>query len=324
MLSNLLDRIRRLRLEEFLFLFLFIPSTFVTIRANLDLYQAGISSRKIEGGILRLLVVVLIALSIPLLHGALRRVKNRWLREIVLFFRTFLPFALGSAVYTNLHDTVRYINPNDIHDKLVALEEWIFGCQPVVWAEQFITTDRTEFFSFFYTNFLTITLILSLLLWIQGRRSAARETQLGIIICFYTGYVFYILFPAAPPRLYLESLGAFTVNLEGGALTNFQNAVVEMLPNHASRAAFPSLHTAVSLVVLAYSWKYMRWLFYVLLFFVIGLLASTIYLRHHYVVDLLAGALLVPWVMWVTPRLDRWWRRRAAPYDLGGNNSRER
>ncbi len=315
--GRLLRRIRRLRPEEFLFLLLFIPSAVVTIYANLDLVEAGIFSRKIRGGILRLVIVVAIALMVPILHRAAGRIRNRFLRDVVIFFRTFLPFALGSAVYTNLHDTVRYINPNDIHDKLVAIEGWIFGCQPVIWAEQFITPGRTEFFSFFYTNFALLTAIVSIVLWATGRRQAARETQLGIIICFYTGYLFYILFPAAPPRLYLESLGEFAVSLKGGAITNFQNALIEMLPNHASRAAFPSLHTAVSLVVLAYAWKYVRWLFWPLVLFVVGLLASTVYLRHHYVVDLFAGALLLPWVMWATPRFDRWWRGDAGPYDLG-------
>ncbi len=49
----------------------------------------------------------------------------------------------------------------------------------------------------------------------------------------------------------------------------------------------------------------------------VGLLASTIYLRHHYVIDLVAGAFLVPWVLWLTPRLDRWWRGTEELYDPG-------
>ena len=46
-----------------------------------------------------------------------------------------LPFLLCIAVYTNLHDTVRFMNPHDIHHYLLALENWLFGGQPVVWAE---------------------------------------------------------------------------------------------------------------------------------------------------------------------------------------------
>ena len=83
-----------------------------------------------------------------------------------------------------------------------------------------------------------------------------------------------------------------------------------------SRAAFPSLHAAVSLVALVYAWRYVRAWFWVLLPFVLGLWVSTIYLRHHYVVDLLAGWLLAPVAVAVAPRLDAWWNARRGALGL--------
>ena len=311
------EGLRRLRLEEFLFLLLFIPSMVMTIWANLDLYIEGVRSRRIRGGILRLVIVTAIGAMLPVLDRWRHRLSYGFGRSTVEFFRTFFPFALCSAVYTNLHDTIRWINPNDIHGTLMAVEGWMFGGQPVVWAERFITPARTEFFSFIYTNFFFLTIVVSCVLWATGRRQEARQTMLGIIVCFYSGYVLYVIAPAAPPRLYFESLGMFAVDLRGGAITDFQNALIAMMPNEASRAAFPSLHTGVSLVVVCYAWRFCRWLVPLLVLFILGLLASTIYLRHHYVVDLIAGAALVPWALWVTPRLDRWWKGSDQLYDLG-------
>jgi membrane-associated phospholipid phosphatase len=77
-----------------------------------------------------------------------------------------------------------------------------------------------------------------------------------------------------------------------------------------SRAAFPSLHAAVSLVALIQAWRFVRPWFWILLPFTIGLWASTIYLRHHFVVDLIAGWALAPIASWVAPRLDGWWAAR--------------
>ena len=131
-----------------------------------------------------------------------------------------------------------------------------------------------------------------LLLWFTGKRAQARHVLLGTILCFYSGYILYVVFPAAPPRLYLESLGMFTVTLRGGPIANFQQALIEMMPNQAARAAFPSLHSAVSCLSLVYAWRHCAGYFPILLVFVIGLLTSTVYLRHHWVVDLIAGA---PW-----------------------------
>ena len=304
---------RRLRPEEALLVVGFVASAIVTVYANVDLAARGVDSRKIEGGLLRLAVVAVLAAVVPWLERVLRRGAARpRLLASAGFFRTMLPFLMCIAVYTNLHDTVRYVNTHDVHAQLAAIEEWIFGGQPVVWAERYITRGRTEFFNLFYANFYLVAPSVVIVLWTSGRKAGARHALLGVIVCFYTGYVLYVIFPAAPPRLYFESLGLFEVTLRGGPITSFQQALIEMMPNQAARAAFPSLHAGVSAVSLYYAWTYCRWFFPVLLAFVAGLLLSTVYLRHHYVVDLIAGVLLLPWVVWVTPRFERWWGRAAA------------
>lgn len=301
--------LRRLRPEEILFVAGFVPSTLVTLYAYAVQAGRGLDTGRIEGGLVRLAVAVALALTIPWID----RARPRWTGRRAAaadFYRTTLPFLLCIAVYTNLHDTVRFVNPNDIHHHLLALEEWMFGGQPVVWAERYITRGRTEFFNLFYASFYLIGPSGVIVLWASGKRIEARETLLAIIICFYTGYLLYVIFPAAPPRLYMESLGYFSVDVKGGPITNFQEALIRMMPNDASRAAFPSLHAGVSTVTLYYVWRHCRWYFPILLPIVIVLLTATVYLRHHWVVDLIAGALLLPWVVWATPRFDRWWRGR--------------
>ena len=162
------------------------------------------------------------------------------------------------AVYTNLHDTVRYVNSHDIHPYLSRAEAWLFGGQPVLWAEAYITPARTEFFNAFYANFYLVAPSIPVILWLSGRRADARTVLLGIIVCFYTGYVLYLIFPAAPPRLYYASLGLFKVTLRGGPITHFQEYLIGMMPNHAERAAFPSLHAAVSTLSLCYAWRHLE------------------------------------------------------------------
>ena len=194
---------RRLRPEEGLLVIAFVASAALTIYANVDLYQQQSSSRRIRGGLLRLVVVAGMAALLPWLERTLRRRQGsrRWLATAE-FLRTLLPFVMCIAVYTNLHDTVRYVNAHDIHPYLSAIEGWIFGGQPVLWAEAYITPARTEFFNVFYANFYLVAPSVVLILWFSGRTLEARTVLLGIILCFYTGYVLYVIFPAAPPRLY--------------------------------------------------------------------------------------------------------------------------
>jgi membrane-associated phospholipid phosphatase len=94
-------------------------------------------------------------------------------------------------------------------------------------------------------------------------------------------------------------------------MSNLSAGAFSLLPVD-SRAAFPSLHAAVSLVAMIYAWRFLRTWFWILLPFCLGLWISTIYLRHHFVVDLIAGWALAPVAVWVAPRLDAWWSSRQA------------
>ena len=300
----------RLRVEEAIALAFLVPTTWLTIVAFDYARAEGVLGARYPGGVVRLAVafVLLFALGLG---------SRLWPgSSIVRGLRETVPFLACVLIYTNLHDTIGFVNPHDVHYWLIALDDMMFGVQPCVWAEQFITPARTEVMQFLYLNFLWIAPSASLLLLLRRRSSEFRAATLGVIACFYLGYALYVLFPAAPPRLVL--VYDFTKNLRGYPMgfSTLSAQAFALLPVD-SRAAFPSLHTAVSLVVLFYAWRYLRVWFWILLPFVLGLWVSTVYLRHHYVVDLIAGWLLAPFAVWVAPRLDAWWarRQRALGYD---------
>jgi membrane-associated phospholipid phosphatase len=300
----------RLRPEEAVALAFVVPTTWLTAAAYVYAREAGVLGPRYPGGVVRLAVAVALLAA---LAAAQRRAPGsavvRGLRETVPLLACFL-------IYTNLHDTIGFVNPHDVHHWLVAFDQMIFGVQPCVWAERLITPGRTEVMQFLYLNFFWIAPSTSAILLARRRFPEFRATTLGIVACFFMGYALYVAFPAAPPRLVL--VYEFTKNLRGYPVgfSNLSAQAFALLPVD-SRAAFPSLHTAASLVALAYAWRYLRWWFWVLLPFVLGLWASTIYLRHHYFVDLVAGWLLAPAAMWVAPRVDAWWARqqRALGYE---------
>jgi len=290
----------RLRVEEAIALVFLVPTTWLTTAAYVYAREAGLLGWRYPGGLVRLVAAVAVLAALAL---ALRRWPGS---PVVRGLRETVPFLACILIYTNLHDTIGFVNPHDVHHWLAAFDEAIFGVQPCVWAERFITPGRTELMQFLYLNFFWIAPSTSLLLLGRGRLSEFRAVTLGVMTCFYLGYALYVLFPAAPPRLVL--VYEFTKNLRGYPVgfSNLSAQAFALLPAD-SRAAFPSLHTAVSLVVLWYAWRHVRVWFWILLPFVLGLWISTIYLRHHYFVDLLAGWALGPLAIWAAPRLDAWW-----------------
>jgi membrane-associated phospholipid phosphatase len=293
----------RLRPEEAIALAFLLPTTYLTIAAHRYAVEAGVIGDRYSGGVYRLGVAVGVLAFLAL---ALRLwPKARWPRGL----REILPFLTCILIYTNLHDTIGFVNPHDVHFRLVAIDQWLFGVQPCVWAERFITPGRTEFMTFLYVNFFWMAPSTALILLAQGRWREFRAATMGVLCCFYLGYVMYVAFPAAPPRLVL--VREFTKDLYGYRrfFAQLQSEAFSLLPVD-SRAAFPSLHAAVSVVALIYAWRHARVWFYLLLPFAVGLWVSTIYLRHHYAIDLIVGFGLAFVAVWIAPRLDAWWARR--------------
>lgn len=306
--SRVLQWIAHLRIEEFIAYFFFIPCLAITMRANFFLWLQGYGlGRRIVAGMWR---VTAVALILPLIPYVAR--KSAGSRAFTIF-RNALPFLIAILIYTNLHDTIHFVNPHDVQEWFLRADIWLFGVEPTLWAQRFYTAGRTDFLSFFYASYLPMTILLPLTLYIKRRDKEARETLLGIVLCFYAGYFLYIAFPAAPPRLYIAD--QYTHDLEGGLLMSAQRAMVS-ISESSSRAAFPSLHAAVTLLTFLYSWRFLRKLFWFLLPQGMLLLIATIYLRHHYMVDLLAGfALALAAYRWA-PCAERAWERMRSRLQL--------
>ncbi len=297
----------QLRLEELIALVFLVPSWIITIRANLYFYQAGLDiPRRFYGGIWRLIITMIVIL---IFFWFVKRKPwwryTGWLREV-------MPFLFCVAIYTNLHDTIHFVNPHDIHDVLIRIDGWMFGVQPCVWAQQFYHPILTDYFSISYMNYFLISVIVVLYLLLKSRRAAMRQALIGTILCFYVGYFLYILFPAAPPRLALAD--QFVRDFSGGWITQAQHRIIDINPS-SSRAAFPSLHCAITLISLIYAWRFSKPLFRLLLIPGISLVIATVYLRHHYVIDILAGFGLAVAVHQLAPRLDNAWNRLAGHTD---------
>jgi membrane-associated phospholipid phosphatase len=293
----------RLRVEEAIALAFLVPTTWLTVAAYVYGREAGVLGPRYPGGVARLVVA---AAALAALALALRLRPGS---AVVAGLRETVPFLACVLIYTNLHDTIGFVNPRDVHYWLLGLDQALFGVEPCVWAERFITPARTELMQFLYLSFFWIAPSASLLLLLRRRWPEFRAATLGVVVCFYLGYALYVVFPAAPPRLVL--VYDFSKNLRGYPVgfSALSARAFALLPAD-SRAAFPSLHAAVSLVVLVYAWRHLRPWFFLLLPFVLGLWVSTIYLRHHYFVDLVAGWALAPVALAGAPRLDAWWSRR--------------
>jgi hypothetical protein len=120
-----------------------------------------------------------------------------------------------------------------------------------------------------------------------------RKCFAGLFTIYGLGFIGYTLFPAIGPYSHLH----FDAALERGWFTRWVQPLVDGGSNGVD--VFPSLHVAVSLYLLVFDWWHFRARFRRLVIPCVALWFSTLYLRYHYVVDLLAGAALTVVGLWV-------------------------
>lgn len=301
-MRQVFNKILLLRLEEVIALLFFLPMVYLTSKAYFYFLSHDHVPKRILGDWQRIWITMAVfAIFLILIK------LNKNLRVI----RDWLPFGFCIAIYTNLHDTVHFANQADVQHWLIKIDDWLFGVQPCVWAEKFIHPTLTDIFIAAYANYFVLNICVALVLYVQKRYQEFRYTLMTTIICYYMGYFLFIIFPAAPPRIVLKPM--FTISLHGHVLESLKYAIEVSAQD--SRGAFPSLHCAVSFVSMFFGWRYLRWMFWVMVPMVIMLVLSTIYLRHHYVIDLIAGLVLAFIAFWIGPKVEDWWLGLKKKYD---------
>jgi membrane-associated phospholipid phosphatase len=223
--------------------------------------------------------------------------------RLVRLVHDFSPILFILFIFDSLGYLIQYLQA-DIDPVLIRIDFWIFGNHPSIGLQRWITPWLTDFLSLAYCTYYFIPLILILVLYNKERKPGLYESVFVLVLGYYLSYIGYLLFPAIGPRFSLAQI--YTVPLNGGAITDFLRDTLNFL-EHNKRDCMPSGHTEIALITLGLAFRHNRRLFYVYLPMVLGLILSTVYLRYHYVVDVLAGIVLAAICLIVGPWLFRWW-----------------
>ncbi len=192
-------------------------------------------------------------------------------------------------IFDSLGLVVKNINPQDLDYLLIRLDYLIFGFYPTIEVERVMNPFLTDVFQIAYSTYYFLPVILGVALKIKGMKEEFEKSLFLILLCFYLSYVGYILVPAVGPRYAIEHLHETQVT--GFLFSKPIQNILNMLEG-VKRDAFPSGHTAIALTVLFLSYRYVRWLFWLISIPVTLLVFSTVYCRYHYVVDVIGGVLL--------------------------------
>jgi membrane-associated phospholipid phosphatase len=250
-------------------------------------------------------LIVLIARSLPVSHAPLRLITP--------FIRGWYPVVLIPITYKELTYLIPRLHPRDFDEALAALDYRFLGVHPTVWLERFTYPLLTEVLQITYSTYYFLPLVLGIVLW---RRRSFEQFHFWVFIVvlgFYLSYLGYISVPVIGPRFLPAILEAQTKPLTGVWLFQSLRETLDRAEG-ITRDCFPSGHTELTLLVLFYARSFHRRVFWWLLPLGTGVIISTVYLRYHYVIDVVAGALLAVLIVLIAKPLYR---------GLGGNKIRE-
>ena len=203
----------------------------------------------------------------------------------------FLPLPIVVTIFNVAGPLIGVLNPLRFDATMAAVDVSWFGPLVPAWRNLLGRPNwLTDAASLAYVSYYFIPFGMCIALWVQRRWRDFDDLGFALITTLLLTYVGYFLVPTTGPRvpheLELQVLGGGTFSAR---VRDFLRAAeVNQLD------AFPSGHTALSLVYLGYGWRlFPSWKVRLpVTVSVVGIIFATVYLSLHYAIDLVAGAIL--------------------------------
>jgi membrane-associated phospholipid phosphatase len=213
-------------------------------------------------------------------------------------FRNWYPVPIIGCCYKEMALFIPVMRHADSDQWLADLDYRIWHANPTVWLERVQGPGLTEFLQVVYTLFLPAVLLIAWLLWRKGRYPELQYYLFLIALGFLASYIGYMFVPARGPRFLLKHLQH--VPLHGMWLFKDMQQTLDRLES-AHYDCFPSGHTELTMLASWGSRMVSKRLFQVYLAYTPCIIFATVYLRYHYTVDVMAGALLAIALILATP-----------------------
>ncbi|MCC6748906.1 MAG: phosphatase PAP2 family protein [Deltaproteobacteria bacterium] len=218
--------------------------------------------------------------AILLLRPAMRRAE----RGFFWIARQWYPISFFTLFFLECGALVPAIHPREYDAQVAGLDFALFGDLPARFMAWIHHPALSEYLQICYAVYYFLPIIAGIQMM---RRLGTKPLADGIAIisiAFYGSYATYFLIPVVGPRFfppYHEGLsGLWTFDAIRNCLAAGEGRMHDCMP---------SAHTSITLLTLFFAWRSHRPTFWALLPIASGLIFSTVYLRYHYVVDVIAA-----------------------------------
>jgi membrane-associated phospholipid phosphatase len=287
----------RLRLEDV------VALTFFLVNLAMRIFVRGVRHSNLHpADVLVIIPAVSLLLAKELVHYFFTAGREPHpasgprLREFVQPYweiaRDWFPFLVILMMYYSLWgDATHLLVTTDRDKELIAWDQRLFGFQASVAMQRFISPPLTAWMELAYAFHIVNIPLVACFIYLRRARARFREMMAGVLVVTFFGVLGYLLVPAIGPIFTLRD--QYTVPLSQ-PLAVVSRQIEFMDYARILRDVFPSLHVGISFVVWMYACRNSRRLFGILAPLILSLWVSTVYLRYHYLVDVVAGLVLAP------------------------------
>jgi membrane-associated phospholipid phosphatase len=198
--------------------------------------------------------------------------------------RDWSPFLVFLMLYESFRlNTWNVVSKADKDPMLLRWDLALFGATPSVFFDSWIRDWVTQAMTIAYFLHLVLPPLIGLI-WYRRDLRVFRQFLLAVLVAGIIGSQGYIIVPAIGPGAAFPSL--YNHALHGATYEKITGLIDTA---RALRDVFPSLHVAISSIVLWFAWRRSRLFGAIVLPLVLANWVSTMYLRYHYMVDVIAG-----------------------------------
>lgn len=208
--------------------------------------------------------------------------------KVLKYIRYVFPVTLIAFWYPE----TSYLNDcifNNLDKYFADVDQFLFGCQPsLLFSKVFDQRFFSELMAFGYFSFyLTITFT-AIYFYVKYDKRISEKVSFIILFSFFSYYLLFIILPVEGPQFY------FPCNKVPEGFLFYKMLSIVQYYGEKRTGAFPSSHIGISLVILFVFFKYNRRIFLILLPIFIVLALSTVYIKAHYIIDVIAGFFTAP------------------------------
>ena len=212
---------------------------------------------------------------------------------VALFYRLAI-YGTVQLSYFFFREMLPLLNPRSLDRELHGLGITLFGAEPALVMDAVVTRATTDWFAFFYFGYFFVLAmhVIPILLLARSKRLLGEFT-FGMLYTFCLGHALYVLVPGFGP--YRAVADEFQHALPNGLWLDVVLHTVN--ESGALKDIFPSLHTAAPLFIALFSFRHralvpFRYTWPVVCFFSLNIIGATMFLRWHWIIDVVAGIAL--------------------------------